>query len=331
MTEEGVVNAIRTSISTDIKSLQDATSAMVSAAPSATDRGWDPAQDQAAMDATKAAWKQARTAYEHIEGATAPDFPNIDFSIDARYDDFLSAPPLTPNGDSDLFDDQGVTGLHAAERILYSDVIPERVVTFESSLMGYKAAAFPSNGDEAAEFKTKLLPKMVADAASLQAGWTPANINLNDAFGGLISLMNEQQEKVNKAATGEEESRYSQRTMTDLRDNLDGTKKIYSLFSAWLKTKTNANDPSLDGPTIDSKIMAGFATLEALYAETQGEAIPTPPDSWSAENPSDADLATDFGKLYSAIHAAVAHDDPNSVVYNMNQAATIFGFNQFSE
>lgn len=326
-TESGVVTAMRASISNDIKTLQDATAAMVKAAPAATDRGWDPAQDQAAIDATKAAWKQARTAYEHIEGATAPDFPNIDFTIDARYDDFLS----TNGGDDYLFDDMNVTGLHAAERILYADVIPERVVTFESTLMGYKAAAFPSSADEASDFRTKLLPKMVADAASLQSGWTPANINLGDAFGGLISLMNEQQEKVNKAATGEEESRYSQRTMTDLRDNLAGTEKIYKIFSSWLKTKTNATDPSMDGPTIDTKIMAGFATLEALYAETSGEAIPQPPDSWSAENPSDADLATDFGKLYSSIHAAVAHDDPNSIVYNMNQAATIFGFDQFSE
>ncbi len=325
-TEAGVVTAMRASISTDITALQNATTAMVAAAPAATDRGWDLTQDQDALNATIAAWKDARTAYEHIEGATAPIFFDIDTSIDARYDDFLAA---LPNGDNDLFDDMGVTGLHAAERIMYSNVIPQRVITFEQTLMGYVPAAFPSNGTEATEFRTKLLPRMVTDANTLQAGWTPANINLNDAFGGLISLMNEQQEKVNKAATGEEESRYSQRTMTDIRDNLEGTKKIYALFSTWLKTKTST-DPTMDGPTIDGKVMAGFATLDALYSQTQGEAIPTPPDSWSAENPSAADLATDFGKLYSGIQAAVAHDDPNSVVYNMNQAATIFGFAQFT-
>jgi len=327
-TADGVVKAMRSSILTDIQALHSATSALAASAPAATDRGWDPSQDRVAIDATKAAWKDARTAYEHIEGATAPIFPDIDSSIDARYDDFLAA---LPNGDSDLFDDHGVTGLHAAERILYSDAIPERVIDFESTLAGYAPAAFPSTGSEASEFKTKLLPKMVADAALLEQGWTPANINLNDAFKGLISLMNEQQEKVNKAATGEEESRYSQRTMTDIRDNLEGTKKIYALFSGWLKTKTNAADPTLDGPTIDAKIAAGFATLSDLYAQTPGEAIPPPPDTWSAENPSEADLTTDFGRLYSGIHAAVAHDDPSSVVYNMNQAAAIFGFEQFGE
>jgi len=326
-TADGVVKAMRDSILTDIKTLRAAASAMVAAAPAATDRGWDASQDRAAIDATKAAWRDARTAYEYIEGATAPIFPDIDTSIDARYDDFLA---MLPNGDRDPFDDQGVTGLHAVERILYADAIPARVVTFESTLTGYVPAAFPSDGTEASEFRTKLLPKMVADAQTLQDGWTPANINLNDAFGGLISLMNEQQEKVNKAATGEEESRYSQRTMTDIRDNLEGTKKIYALFSSWLRTKTNT-DATMDGRAIDAKIMAGFSTLDDLYSQTQGEAIPTPPDSWSAENPSALDLATDFGKLYAGIHAAVAHDDPNSIVYNMNQAATLFGFDQFNE
>ena len=36
------------------------------------------------------AWRKARVAYEHVEGATAPIFPDLDVSMDARYDDFLA-------------------------------------------------------------------------------------------------------------------------------------------------------------------------------------------------------------------------------------------------
>ena len=53
-------------------------------------------------------------------------------------------------------------------------------------------------------------------------------LDVTQAFGGLVDLMNEQQEKVNKASSGEEESRYSQRTMDDLRENLLGTTNIYA-------------------------------------------------------------------------------------------------------
>ena len=324
----GVVTAMHDSLLTDIKALHSAAEAMQAAAPTPSDRGWDATLDAAALDATKAAWKDARTAYEHTEGALAPIFPDIDFSIDARYDDYLAT---LPQGDSYLFDDKGVTGLHGAERIMYADVIPANVVTFETTLTGYVPAAFPSTAAEASDFKKLLVGRIITDANTLQTQWTPAKIDLNGAFGGLVSLMNEQREKVNKAATGEEESRYSQRTMTDIRDNLEGTKKIYALFQPWLLTLTNATDPTMDGPTVDAAIEAGFAKLDALYSQVQGEAIPQPPASWSSEDPSAADLASDFGKLYSGVQAAVAMDAPDSVVVNMNQAATIMGFDQFTE
>jgi iron uptake system component EfeO len=327
-TAESVVNAMHDSLLGDIQDLHAAALAMQAASPTPADRGWDATQDQAALDATKAAWKDARTAYEHTEGALAPIFPDIDFSIDARYDDYLAT---LPQGDTYLFDDMGVTGMHGAERIMYADVIPAKVVTFESSLMGYEPAAFPANAQEASDFKTLLVARIITDAETLETQWTPTKIDLNGAFGGLVALMNEQREKVNKASTGEEESRYSQRTMTDIRDNLEGTKKIYALFSPWLKTKTNAQDPTMDGPTVDAAIEAGFDRLNTLYAQTQGEAIPTPPDTWSSESPSAADLQTPFGQLYSGIQAEVDLSSSTSIVTNMNQAATILGFQVFTE
>lgn len=48
--------------------------------------------DAAAIDGMKESWAKARTAYEHIEGAIAPLFPDIDAAIDERYDGFLETP-----------------------------------------------------------------------------------------------------------------------------------------------------------------------------------------------------------------------------------------------
>src|SRR5262249_57929691 len=127
----------------------------------------------------------------------APLFPDLDSSLDARYDDFLTQ--LGPAGDPNLFDDQGVTGLHAIERILYADTTPAHVVDGEKALSGYVAAAPPANAQEADAFKNKLCAKLIADAELLESQWSPQKIDIGGAFQGLVSLMNEQREKVTKA------------------------------------------------------------------------------------------------------------------------------------
>jgi len=300
------------------------------AAPLPPDRGWDAKKDAAAITAMKGAWIRARTAYESVEGALAPLFPDLDFSIDARYDDVLAQ--LEPEGDKDLFDDEGVTGMHAVERILYSDVTPQRVVTFEETLPGYVPAAFPATADQAAEFKSKLCGKLIADAGALLSQWTPADIDAAVAFQGLISLMNEQREKVQKASSNEEESRYSQRTMADLRDNLAGTKVAYAFFQPWISAKARHGDPSAStqcGRAIDGKIEEGFAKLDAAYRIVHGDSVPVPPATWSAESPSAADLQTPFGKLYTVVDAAVDPTIDGSVGAEMNDAATLLGFPTF--
>jgi iron uptake system component EfeO len=313
----------------DIDALVAAAKEIQAAAPVTPGRGWDKAQDGAAIEATKAAWIKARSAYERVEGALAPIFPDIDASIDARYDDFLA--DLGGAGDDDLFDDVGVTGLHAVERILYSDTIPSHVVEFEKTIAGYKPAAFPATEQESSDFKNKLCAKMIADAQTFHDQWQPAKIDVAVAFQGLVSLMNEQREKVNKASTNEEESRYSQRTMADLRDNLAGTKRAYGVFKPWLVTKGSPAPGVDDGAATDAKIAGDFAALDALYARFPDPAIPQPPDTWAAESPSPQDLATPFGQLYSGVHDAVDPNKTGSVVDEMNKAATILGFPQFVE
>jgi iron uptake system component EfeO len=337
--QAALVTGMRTSFVNDLSNLVSASQALQKAAPDNL-AGWT----DTAVAAMETPWIAARTAYEHIEGATAPIYPDIDYSIDSRYDDFMAA--LAPAGDSYLFDDAGVTGMHAVERILYVKVTPGSVVTYEATLPGYVAAAWPSTDPEASDFKNKLVQKQIADAQTLETDWEGAtNYDLGAAFQGLVSLMNEQQEKVDKASTDQEESRYSQRTMADIRANLAGTEKIYALFQPWIRSKKAASADAgtadadagtadagapLDGTQIDANIERGFATLQTLYGMVSGDAIPQPPATWSSENPSPTDQQTPFGVLYLGVHAAVDPNSPSSVVSQMNDAATLLGFPQFT-
>jgi iron uptake system component EfeO len=320
-----VTTGMQASMLTDINGLLQGAKAIQAAAPVTLGRGWDKTRDSTAIEAMKTAWKDTRSAYERIEGAIAQIFPDIDRPIDERYDGFLAY--LGP--DPYLFDDQIVTGQHAVERILFSDVIPQAVIDFESTLTGYQPAAFPATEEEASDFKNKLCARMVADAQTIHDQWAPQRIDLGFAFKGLIGLVNEQGEKVNKASSGQEESRYSQRTMTDLHDNLAGTKAIYQLFRPWLTSKTSAVDPSQDGKQIDQAIDQGFTSLATLYAQVSGDAIPAPPATWDATNPTAADLATPFGRLYTGVNEAVDPHRSGSVVDEMNNAARILGLPVF--
>jgi len=322
------VTGMHTALLVHIQGMESAAQDIQSSVPTPADRGWDPALDADAIAKVKLSWTQARSSYENVEGALASLFPGIDASLDARYDDFLTQ-LAAEGGDADLFDDKGVTGMHAVERIVYSDVIPQHVIDFESSLPGYSPAAFPADAAQAAEMKSKLCAKLIADAKLLEEQWTPANIHVAIAYQGLISLVAEQREKVQKASTDEEESRYSQRTMADLRDNLAGSKAVYAMFQPWLLSKTNPDDPTKDGPTIDAKIVAGLEKLDKAYSEVDGDAIPLPPATWSAENPSAEDLATPFGKLYQVVVETVDPTLDDSVVAQMTLASDVLALTSF--
>jgi iron uptake system component EfeO len=288
------------------------------AAPVTTGRGWDATQDAAAITAMKAAWMNARDAYEHTEGVLAPLFPDQDVATDARYDDFLDE--LKPLGDANPFDAEGVTGMHGIERILYAPAIPVEVVTFEQALPGYVPAAFPANELQSTEFKTKLSAKLVTDVQTLNATLANLRFDLPAAFNGVIDLVQEQVEKVDKAATGEEESRYAQSTMRDLRSNAKGCKEFYRLFSPWLKSKGAA------GTAATVAAGAAFARLDSAYAAVPTEAIPLPPADWSSISPSPSALATPFGILWSAVHAEADASKPGTLAHAMEASLTTLGW-----
>jgi iron uptake system component EfeO len=318
---QSITQGMETSLQANLHALVQAATDLQAAAP---DQPWDATDPAwAAMDD---AWTRGRHAYEQIEGATAPIFPDIDTSIDGRVEDFGPGTGTGAlNAQSDMFGGHGMTGLHAVERIMYVNVTPAAVISYEAGLGYAPAASFPTTQAQADEFKNVLCAKIVTDANTLLAGWIPTNIDIGSAFQGLVSLMNEQKEKVTKAGLHQEESRYSQRTMDDLRQNLTGTANIYVLFQPWIRSKSG-------GVAVDAQIETGFQTLDTLYTSSQyaGNAFPPPPADWSDLNPSAADQATLFGMLYEAVYSAVDPNATTSVVSQMNDAASSCGLPQFN-
>jgi iron uptake system component EfeO len=310
------VEAMHASIEVDLADLADAARELQAAAP---ETAWS-AADPAAITAMRTAWRKTRVAYEHVEGATAPIFADFDGSMDARYDDYLIE--LGAAGDPDPFDGEGVTGMHGIERILFADEIRDNVIEFEESLPGYSVARFPETDEEALAFKNELVQRLIDDADELHAQWQPAAIDIGGAFVGLIGLMNEQQEKVDLASTGEEESRYANVTLFDLRNNLEGTRQIYDLFVPWILSHEGGADAN-------EEIQAQLDALDDLYTDAPGDALPDVPATWSSDAPTADDLATPFGQLWSAVDESVDPTLEGSVVFEMNEIAAFLGFDQF--
>lgn len=284
-------------------------------------RAWDAQADATAIARMRDAWRRTRIAYEHVEGATVPLFVDLDYALDARYDDYLAA--IGPAGDHELFDAVGVTGMHAIERILYAGTIRAAVIALESQLPGYEPARFPRSDDEALAFKTTLVQRLIDDATALRDQWQPTAIDLGQAYRGLVGLMNEQELKIDQAANGAEESRYANITLFDLRNNLAGTKGLYDAFRPWIGSRPTASDA-------EATIELRFRALTTLYGMFAGDALPPVPAGWSSTEPSPAALATAFGMLWQAVRHEVDPASDGSIVFEMNRIATVLGFPEFS-
>jgi iron uptake system component EfeO len=298
-------------IEAELDNLADAAARLQDSAPAPDTDGWNPSEDKAAVDTMRSIWNDTRDSYERVEGSIAILFEPLDISTDERYDGFIAEEP-----DADLFDGEGVTGMHAIERILWADQHPPNVVMFESELLGYVEASFPTTEEEAEAFKTGLAERLSADTEVMRHDFSDKNLALDapTAFGGVIGSMQEQFEKVNLAATAEDESRYAQRTLDDMRANLEGGEEVYSAFRAWTLD-------SPDGEEINERVEAGFARIEAAYDAIEGPAIPPVPDGFDAENPSAAHLQTPYGELFSLVTEESDANNADSLVKAMLDAA----------
>jgi iron uptake system component EfeO len=143
------------------------------------------------------------------------------------------------------------------------------------------------------------------------------------AFRGMIGSMQEQSEKTKLAASGEDESRYAQRTLADMRANLAGAVAVFDAFKPWINAAAGAGKYEV--------ISGGFKTISAAYAEIDGAALPPVPDGFDPDAPSDADLKTPYGKLWNLLHTETDLNVDGSLVSKMSSAADAMGIPEFQE
>lgn len=297
-------------IASELENLSAAAIELQRAAPEPDDDGWNATDDEEAVADMRAAWKKARSSYEQIEGAIAVLFPNYDESTDQRYDGFVET-----ETDENLFDGEIVTGVHAIERILWAGEHTETVVEFEAALPNYVEASFPNSLRESTDFADSLTQRLVDDTAAMVEEFEPLALDAPSAFRGVIGSMLEQTEKLALATTGEDESRYAQYTLGDMRANAKGGRKIFEAFVPWL------NEQGKEGKALATDINAQFDALEAYYDGLEGDAIPPVPSTWDEKDPSEDDLATEYGKLYTFVGAAADAEADGSLVQLMLEAA----------
>jgi iron uptake system component EfeO len=283
-----------------------------------TGGGWS-AADRSSIDRMKVAWQRTRVAYESIEGAIAVLFPDIDHTIDDRYNNFLAQ----DGPDTDLFDGRGVTGMHAIERVLWSDQLPAGVVAYESRLDGYVAARFPQTQAEAQEFHDGLAQRLVTDIESMQQQFAPLALDDAAAFRGVIGSLHEQIEKIDLASSSEDESRYAQNTLADMRANLQGGLDTFELFRSWLLSVKGSD-------ALARQIEARFAAIKAAYDAIPGSALPPEPAGYNPDMPSASDATTPYGQLRALLATEADPMRDGSIVNSMDQAADAMGIHQLA-
>ncbi len=297
-------------IARELAALSEAARALQAAAPAPDTDGWSHAADATAIARMQGEWKRMRVAYERVEGAIAVLFPETDVAIDERFDAFVST-----RADTNLFDGQGVTGMHAVERILWSNAISERVQRFEAGLPNMpQPARTPATLTEATQFRDELVGRLVRDCEEMERQFRPLALDNTTAFRGLIGSLREQVEKVDKAATSEEESRYAQHTLADMRANLEGGRSTFEAFRPWLEGTSER--------ALSTQIQARFAAIEAAYRALPGDGLPAVPAGFDPTMPSAEHLATPYGQLRAMLADESDAARPESLVSLMDRAAT---------
>jgi iron uptake system component EfeO len=313
-----VALSIHASIARDLEELVIAVRNLQAAAPT---RAWTPDRE-AAIAQMRDAWRRARTSYEQVEGAVVALFPGTEVTLDARYEQLVTS--FESAGDSYSFDARGFTGMHAIERVLFAPLVRAEVLAFESTLPGYRPPQYPATDDDAISFKTVLVQRLIDDIDGVRRRWEPAAIDVGVVYQGLMDTLTEQRDKVSLAVTGEEESRYANITLYDLRSNVGGTQELYGLFRAWILSKDAGELP-------DARVLGKLDELAVVYATPPGDALPDVPDDWRASEPTPANLATPFGVLWKAVSDTVDPASDGSVVYEMNRIAAVLGLPAFVE
>lgn len=311
--DEQAVIAAKTLFQSRFDAFVAATEALRDAAPAPDQDGWNAKDDAVAVASMRAAWLKARAAYTSVEVLASTQYPDLHRRLDRDYDDLLA-----DSADAFGFDEHGVIGLQAVERILWSDVIPAHVIAHEAPLDHYFAADFPRNKHEADELKNELLGRLAADAATLRDSFRAAPIDAHTAYSTTTIALQEQLGQLEEAGKGEGKARYSGVSLANLRGDVVATEATYAAFRPWILAKSS-------GPHSDEQVAKGFARLSTALAATPGDDLPLPPAGWPTSDPSGEMLATPFGRLFAATRDDADPSIDGTLCFEMVEAAGLLG------
>jgi iron uptake system component EfeO len=311
--EEQTLTAAKALIQSRFDDFAVAAKALRDAAPAPDHDGWNASDDAAALAAMRGAWLDARAAYTAVEVSASTLFPELHGRLDTDYDDLLA-----DGVDASPFDDHGLVGLQAVERILWSNAISAHVVDHESALPNSAAARFPLDANEANGLKNKLLARLEADAAALREGFRAADLDADAAYSITTLSLQEQLGQLEEAGKGEGKARYAGVSLANLRVDLAATEAIYALFRPWILGKSG-------GPHTDEEVAKGIVRLHEAYDAAPGDDLPVPPVGWRTADPSDDLLATPFGRLFAAARDEAEPAIDGTLCFEMVEGAGLLG------
>ena len=113
-------------------------------------------------------------------------------------------------------------------------------------------------------------------------------------------------------ATGEDESRYSRRTLADMRANLSSGRAVLAAYAPMMEQSDEARALRV---TIEER----FDALEEAYG-TEGDALPDVPEGFDPDEPTEAHLATPYGRLFALLATASDPFAEGSLAHLLRQA-----------
>lgn len=277
---------------THLVALSDALENLAVHAP--RDRAWNAQADPALVERMRTAWKAAHRAAVAVTEPLSELFPQAG-RMDSNWDREIDR----VQRDENPFDDIGVTGLHAIERILWADVVSEMVLTVERRHEGYAMARTPATAKEAADYATQLVGGLHRDAQALAEASSVPGYDLGFAekavklqARALLRMV------IVGGEPGRSESRYSDTSTDALVDQLGALAGTWKILRAALRRQ---------GVPVGSFQVAdaGLERVHAAVAAIGPGPIPARPEGFNPFHPTQEDRESAFGRLYFSVEAEI--------------------------
>ncbi len=306
-----VADGLKATIGTMLRRFSESLVTLRARAPRG--REWQPSgADADAVKAMRAAWLDAHAAFVGLAGPVGELFPEQIPGLDRRWDVQLTDLGVDP--DFMPFDERGVTGLHAIERILWSDQISSAVSSYEMTRLGYRTPRFPGTAEEADAFVASLAGAVAQ--VGLEVNQQFSRLTPDAALGaaGISRLLANSFLKVDLGyVAGSEDSRYSGTTMLDLRSELAAARAIWNVLRDGLSRRGAASE-KLGG------VDAGLARWTALLDEVKSKDFPVAPNLWDPGTPSPEHALTPYGMLFVGLRRELNKARPDSLVSALREA-----------